>query len=149
MTPEELSHKLRKDAISKGHSVQTVASGYSMFPFLRKGDLLTVEPVPMDKIKRGDVIVFESNGKWIAHRVMIKFIENDKIKLIPRGDARISSDPIVTFENYVGIVSIYQRRNNIISLSSRGSLIRTNCHLIGGTPLAFLINFFIRIRFER
>ena len=86
MNPEGLTHSLRKEAISKGHSVKTIASGTSMFPFLRKGDLLTIEPVLMDEIKRGDVVVFESEEKWIAHRVIkihsnvfiqfVKFINN-------------------------------------------------------------------------
>ena len=37
MNQQELSHALRKEAIKNGHAVQTLASGYSMFPFLRKG----------------------------------------------------------------------------------------------------------------
>jgi signal peptidase I len=48
-----------------------------MFPFLRKGDLLTVEPVPMETIKRGDVVVFESEEKFKYH-----FALHFKIKYI-------------------------------------------------------------------
>ncbi len=112
MTPEELSLKLRKEAISKGHSVQTVASGYSMFPFLRKGDLLTVEPVPMETIKRGDIVVFEIGEKWIAHRV-IKIRSNpESFEFLLRGDTCMAFDPIVYSENYIGIIRDFTRKNS-------------------------------------
>ena len=109
MNQQELSHALRKEAIKNGHAVQTLASGYSMFPFLRKGDLLTVEPVSMDKIKRGDVVVFESEEKWIAHRVISISNFLNTIELTLRGDTRLHKDPIVHLENYVGKVVGFKR----------------------------------------
>jgi signal peptidase I len=112
MTPEELSHELRKEAISKGHSVQTVASGYSMFPFLRIGDLLTVEPVPMETIKLGDIVVFESGGKWIAHRVINIRSKADGLGFLLRGDTCIEFDPVVNKENYIGSVRVFTRMNS-------------------------------------
>jgi signal peptidase len=118
MTPEELSHKLRKEAISKGHSVQTVASGYSMFPFLRKGDLLTVEPVPMETIKPGDIVVFESNERWFAHRVIRISKRNNEIQFLLRGDTNLKFDPVVYEENYCGKVSSFQRGKKAILESS-------------------------------
>ena len=112
MNQQELSHALRKEAIKNGHAVQTLASGYSMFPFLRKGDLLTVEPVSMDKIKRGDVVVFESEEKWIAHRV-IKIQSNaEGLEFLLRGDTCIEFDPAVDKENYIGSVQVFTRKNS-------------------------------------
>ena len=109
MNPEKLTHSLRKEAIKKGHSVQTLASGYSMFPFLRKGDILTIEPVPMETIKRGDVVVFESEEKWIAHRV-IKIRSNARgLEFLLRGDTNLRLDPVVNSENYVGAITTYLR----------------------------------------
>lgn len=109
MTFEELTHSLRKEAVKKGHSVQTVVSGYSMFPFLRKGDLLTVEPVPMETIKRGDVVVFERQNTWIAHRVIrIRQNENNQI-LISKGDTNFVQDEKVSSENYIGVVFSFER----------------------------------------
>ena len=118
MNPEKLTHSLRKEAIKKGHSVQTLASGYSMFPFLRKGDILTIEPVPMETIKRGDVVVFESEEKWIAHRV-IKIRSNARgLEFLLRGDSCIEFDPAVDKENYIGSVKVFTRKNSKKVLSS-------------------------------
>ncbi len=149
MNPEELTHSLRKEAILKGHSVKTIASGTSMFPFLRKGDLLTIEPVSMDEIKRGDVVVFECEEKWIAHRV-IKIHSNDGLaELTTRGDARVSNDPPVRKENYIGIVSYLERNNKCISLTSFRKKIRTQLHLLGGLLLSQFWNFWVRASIEK
>lgn len=117
MNQQELSHALRKEAIKNGHAVQTLASGYSMFPFLRKGDILTVEPIPMNKIKRGDVVVFEMEENWIAHRV-IKIRNREKgLEFLLRGDTCISFDPVVNKENFIGSVSVFNRFNSKRDLS--------------------------------
>ena len=117
MNQQELSHALRKEAIKNGHAVQTLASGYSMFPFLRKGDILTVEPVSMNKIKRGDVVVFEMEEKWIAHRV-IEIRNSEKgLEFLLRGDTCIAFDPVVDKENFIGSVSVFTRFNSKRDLS--------------------------------
>lgn len=144
MNQQELTHSLRKEAILNGHSVKTIASGTSMFPFLRKGDLLTIEPVLMDEIKRGDVVVFESEEKWIAHRV-IKIHSNDGLtEFTTRGDARVSNDPPVRKENYIGIVSYLERNNTFISLTSFRKKISTQFLLLGGKPISYFLNHLAR-----
>ena len=118
MNPIELSYELRKEAIKNGHAVQTLASGYSMFPFLRKGDLLTVEPVSMDKIKLGDIVVFESKEKWIAHRVINIRGNTEGLEFLLRGDTCIEFDPAVDKENYIGSVRVYTRKHSKKVLSN-------------------------------
>jgi signal peptidase len=144
MTPEELTHSLRKEAIKNGHSVQTIASGTSMFPFLRKGDILTIDPAPMETIKRGDVVVFESEEKWIAHRVIHIHSKEGAIQIRTRGDARISSDTAINKANYVGIVSSMERDSKKISLRSFRKKLDSQVHLIGGVALSFALNFIAR-----
>ena len=149
MNQQELTHSLRKEAILNGHSVKTIASGTSMFPFLRKGDLLTIEPLSMDKIKHGDVVVFERDEKWIAHRV-IKIHSNDGLtEFTTRGDARVSNDPPVRKENYIGIVSYLERNNTCISLTSFRKKISTQLHLLGGLLLSHFLNFWVRASIEK
>lgn len=144
MNQQELSHALRKEAIKSGHSVQTIASGTSMFPFLRKGDILTIDPAPMETIKRGDIVVFENEEKWIAHRVIkIRFIDG-AIQLTTRGDARISSDPTVNETNYIGLISAFERDLKKNSLLSFRKKIGSKIHLLGGVALSFALNFIAR-----
>jgi signal peptidase I len=144
MNQKELTHSLRKEAILKGHSVKTIASGYSMFPFLRKGDLLTVEPVSIDSVKRGDIVVSELNETWIAHRVIKIASTHGRTELTTRGDARMSIDPRVVKENYIGVVSYLERDKKNISLISLRKKTSTQIHLLGGKLLSFLLNYLAR-----
>jgi signal peptidase len=144
MNQQELSHTLRKEIIRQGQSVQIIASGYSMFPFLRKGDLLTVEPVSMDKIKRGDVVVFESEEKWIAHRV-IKIRSNaEGLEFLLRGDTCIEFDPVVNVRNYIGHISSCERNKPSNSFNLISKKINTKIHLFGGVFLCRFLNYSIR-----
>jgi signal peptidase len=144
MNQQELSYALRKEAIKNGHAVQTIASGTSMFPFLRKGDVLTIDPAPIETIKRGDIVVFENEEKWIAHRVInIRFIDG-AIQITTRGDARISSDPTVNETNYIGLISAFERDFRKNSLQSFRKKLSSQIHLVGGVALSFALNFIVR-----
>ena len=110
---------LRKQLIENNHAVKIVASGYSMFPFMRNGDLLTISPVPIEEIQIGDVAVFESNNDWISHRVIDIRKTNNETTLILRGDTCIQIDPLVTKENYVGKTVAFERGAKTINLNNR------------------------------
>jgi signal peptidase len=144
MNQQELSHTLRKEIISQGRSVQIVASGYSMYPFLRKGDLLTVEPVPMETIKLGDIVVFESEEKWIAHRVIRIRNGAGGLEFLLRGDTCTAFDPVVNVRNYIGYISSYERNETSISFNLISKKINTKIHLFGGVFLCRFLNYSIR-----
>lgn len=111
MNQQELSHTLRKEIIRQGRSVQIFASGYSMFPFLRKGDILTIDPAPIEQIKRGDIVVYELNEKWIAHRVIQINHNTEGLEFLLRGDTCVAFDTPVNKENFIGRISEFQRLN--------------------------------------
>lgn len=144
MKQQELSHTLRKEAIVQGHSVQTIASGNSMFPFIRDGDILTIQPTPIEHIKRGDIAVYESAEKWIAHRVIHISSNNGILQIVTRGDARISNDELIIKENYIGSVITLERNKKTISLTSLRKKISTQIHLTGGLLLSYPLNFLAR-----
>jgi signal peptidase I len=109
---------LRKQLIENNHAVKIVASGYSMFPFMRNGDIQTISPVPIEEIKVGDVAVFERDNDWISHRV-IAIHNNNKIILTLRGDTCIQLDPLVTKANYIGKTVAFERGAQTINLNDR------------------------------
>jgi signal peptidase len=53
------------------YHILTVSSG-SMAPALRTGDLIVVRPAPIDRVREGDIVLFESGGDGIptVHRVI-------------------------------------------------------------------------------
>ncbi len=114
---------LRKKLIENNHSVKIVASGYSMYPFMRPGDVQTISPVPIEEIKVGDVAVFERNNDWISHRVIDIQNNNNEITLILRGDTSIQLDPLVTKENYIGKTVAFERNGIIHDIKHANRLI--------------------------
>ena len=79
----------------------TVKSG-SMYPTLKVGDVILMEPVSPKDIKVGDVIIFYKPGtrELIVHRVVMKTDEG----LYTKGDANPSIDwwSPLPYENVVG-----------------------------------------------
>lgn len=110
---------LRKQLIENNHAVKIVASGYSMFPFMRNGDIQTISPVPIEEIQIGDVAVFERNNDWISHRVIDIRKINNETTLILRGDTCIQIDPVVTKENYVGKTVSFERGGKVYEVGSK------------------------------
>ncbi len=107
---------LRKQLIENNHAVKIVASGYSMFPFMRNGDIQTISSVPIEEIQIGDVAVFERNNDWISHRVIDIRKTNNETTLILRGDTCIQFDPLVTKENYIGKTISFERNGRTYSI---------------------------------
>lgn len=79
-----------------------VVSG-SMEPALSVGDIVRIKECDIEKIKEGDIIVYESTeGKKIIHRVVL-CTENG---LLVKGDSnRYMDEEIVTSDNLVGKVT--------------------------------------------
>lgn len=68
----------------------TVVSG-SMIPKFAVGTIIYYKEVPIDRLKEGDIIVYQLNGNNVTHR--IKEI-TDK-GFITKGDANNTADPMV------------------------------------------------------
>jgi signal peptidase I len=109
---------LRKQLIENNHAVKIVASGYSMFPFMRNGDVQIIKPIPIEEIKVGDVAVFERDSDWISHRVIAIHNNNNKIILTLRGDTCIQLDPLVTKANYIGKTVGFERKGTVYSVDN-------------------------------
>lgn len=58
------------DLLRLGHSVRFRAPGRSMHPTIREGEVITVEPVTPSGIRKGDIILYRTQKKLTAHRVI-------------------------------------------------------------------------------
>ena len=116
---------LYRDHLERGHTIKVQASGGSMFPLIRDGDLLHV--VRTDVPKRGDIVLYRRDGgrgpRWMAHR-LIGAATNDG-HLLLRGDAHRRTDPPVDPVDVVGRVTAVERNGEVISLGgAAGALFR-------------------------
>jgi signal peptidase I len=133
---------LRKQLIENNHAVKIVASGYSMFPFMRNGDIQTISPFPIEEIQIGDVAVFERNNDWISHRVIDIRKTNNETTLVLRGDTCIQIDPLVTKENYIGKTVAFERVGKVYEV---GSFVRKNKRIVRLGSLRFMPLYFFKI----
>ena len=88
------------DLLSIGQAVQVAVRGMSMFPLLMKGDVVLVKPVTYEALRKGDIVVFERNAIWVAHRLIRKFDGH----LVTHGDGNRLKDDNLPFNSVKGIV---------------------------------------------
>ncbi len=109
--------KLSKDILNKGCSLRFQAKGWSMFPAIRDGDILKVEPVKGKEIRLGDVILYRTADERMAvHRAIKKFFQNDKLVLVTKGDSNTSKKEEVLLDEVLGRVKALERNGRRISL---------------------------------
>ncbi len=58
------------DLLRAGQTVRFAATGTSMAPAIRDGDVLTVEPVPASQVRLDDVVLYLAPRGLTAHRVV-------------------------------------------------------------------------------
>ncbi|MCS7221692.1 MAG: signal peptidase I [Anaerolineae bacterium] len=62
--------QLPAELLASGRALTVRVRGYSMFPWLRPGDLVRVEPVDVMTLHPGDVILFRAGNLAITHRLL-------------------------------------------------------------------------------
>ena len=79
---------LCRETLGRGYSLRCNTMGSSMFPLLKTGSVIQVEPLAVDDLRPGDVMVYHRAGAAVvAHRLVQKFWENGRLTLVARGDS--------------------------------------------------------------
>lgn len=97
-----------------------VTSNFSMFPFLNRGDTLSVKNVKLQDLKKGDIIVFKNSKNLCVHRyVGMQKKDNGSMALIAKGDNICYFDRLpISEEQLIGKVILIKRNKKIINLES-------------------------------
>ena len=96
------------------------ARGWSMRPFLRQDDILTITPVDPASLKPGDICLFRNGHNHIvAHRFVRRKTQNDDIFLHFRSDSMIKNEDFILENQLLGMVVEAQRGKKVIRLTSR------------------------------
>src|SRR3990167_8864143 len=76
-------------ALDTPYPMAAITSG-SMWPALKKGDLVLIEGVEKNELKTGDIIVFENKERknFTIHRV----VDLSEDKIVTKGDANFNED---------------------------------------------------------
>lgn len=90
--PRYLSWKL-----DTTYPIAAITSG-SMWPQLKRGDVVLIKHVPKNEIAMGDIVVWRNEKGFTIHRV----VKLDADTLTTKGDANFANDPPVRYEDVIG-----------------------------------------------
>jgi hypothetical protein len=78
--------------LDEGYALRFRASGSSMRPTIDEHATLTVQPVDPGDVGRGDVVLYHSDGRIVAHRVVQILFRRRTPILFLRGDSQRACD---------------------------------------------------------
>ncbi len=109
--------ELTKEVLSRGGSFCFRARGFSMVPFIRDGEILTIEPVKASALDMGDIAFYRAIGdRLVAHRVVGREVLDGREILTMRGDTPSGSYDRVLAEQVLGRVVGVHRGEKLIRL---------------------------------
>lgn len=128
--PQHLFIDVSTELLRRGQSVRFRAPGWSMHPTIKEGETIKVAPVAPLDIKRGDILLYFTGRKVIAHRVISIKREksnsttqsstlNPQHLFILRGDASATCDEPVKAQQVLGKVVSVERGGRCVDLYSR------------------------------
>jgi len=99
--------ELLQATLAKGVAFKFRARGFSMYPFIKDGDVITVSPLAKDSPRLGNVVAFVQREmeKLVVHRV-IRIGANSYFM---KGDDTQAGDSPVPKENVLGLVTKVER----------------------------------------
>ena len=93
------------DLLRKGHVVRVRVQGRSMAPLIPDGSVLTLQPIPGNRLQLGDVALYSSHGdRQVCHRLLARRQSDVGTLLGFRGDAFTDALEWVTASSVTGKV---------------------------------------------
>jgi signal peptidase I len=127
--------ELSNDILTKGSYLRFQAKGNSMFPAIKNGDILNIEPIKDKDLQWADVLFYRAAGRrMVAHRLIKKYFQDKKLILITRGDYTVVNDAKVSLDDVLGRVKAIERSGRTIGLNSGIGRIN-NLFFAGISPL--------------
>jgi signal peptidase I len=146
LTQAELSD-ISTEVLERGGLFSFKAHGASMYPFIRDGDILTVQPVAVNTINVGDVVFYRSLWKrLVAHRVIRKISRDGKYLLTIRGDSGLNTTEQVSADHVLGRVVSIQRGRKVMRLDNTFRKLTSRLWITSYPLSAILLRAVLRIK---
>lgn len=101
--------------LRKSHSVWMNMKGSCMHPFIRDGSTLLVEPINMDKVRLGDIVLYQTGvSRIVAHQVIRKIPQGNRMTLLTKGGSCPAFNQPVHLEDLLGKVIRIERNGRPI-----------------------------------
>ncbi|MFC1948011.1 S24/S26 family peptidase [Chloroflexota bacterium] len=106
---------IMREVLNKGASFRFCARGWSMMPFIRNGDVITISPVLQGPPRLGDVVAYVrfNAGSLVVHRI----IARRGSTLVIKGDGVSGySEDLVPPHNLLGKITRVERKGRTVWL---------------------------------
>jgi signal peptidase I len=91
--------------LNEGKSIKLRADGFSMYPSIRPGSVICIEPVEKPAyLHRGEIIAWKRDSGFVAHRLVRKFDKEGQAHFVTRGDCNLHEDKPFTADIIAGKV---------------------------------------------
>ena len=108
--------ELLKAVTEKGKPLRVQARGFSMYPFIKNNDYITISPLTSCHPRLGDVVAFiqPKTRKLIVHRV----IESKGDHYLIKGDNTSTPDGLIPKVNIMGYVTGVDKDGKLVRFGS-------------------------------
>ena len=107
MSNRQSNHSIVKNIsltlLSEGKTIRIKAHGYSMYPCIKPGSLILIEPLNIRGLPRpGEIIAVRRENGLIVHRLSKIITTNGNTMYIARGDSNANADKPVKIDMIAG-----------------------------------------------
>ena len=89
--------------LSEGKTIRIKAHGYSMYPCIKPGSLILIEPIHLKGAPvPGEIIAVRRENGLVVHRLSKKIIKNNVTWFVARGDSNAYPDNPVKIDKIAG-----------------------------------------------
>jgi signal peptidase I len=91
--------------LSEGKTIRIKAHGYSMYPAIKPGSLILIEPLNRKgRPVPGEIVAIERENGIVVHRIKSRTVKEGDTWYIARGDSNSRSDGPIKIDKIVGRV---------------------------------------------
>jgi signal peptidase I len=112
-----LKCELACEVLRSSGRLRLQVTGRSMLPTILPGDVLVIDRATVDKVSKGDVVLFRRDRRFVVHRVVTKSAEHSDGAILTQGDAMPTPDMPVSDGALMGKVSFIIRNGRCIEPS--------------------------------
>jgi hypothetical protein len=92
-SPKSGLHRLGSELLAGGLTLRITASGHSMFPAIRQGDVIEIVPVGTVGLPVvGEVVALKRENDFVVHRLLGYYERDGRRWLFTRGDSVLRAD---------------------------------------------------------
>jgi signal peptidase I len=103
MRNQTLMKDIGLNLLNEGKTIRIKAHGYSMYPCIKPGSVILIEPIHLKGIPvTGEIIALQRENGLIVHRLTRIAVKNGTRMYIARGDSNSSADNPVTIDKIAG-----------------------------------------------